>query len=90
MRQQLQYPSSEFPGYGVFPGEVDQEDGSQPFIGATGTDGSGSGVYPSDPLAGAVLNGGFPASGQISNAASSGIMTMPTAFDPHYNLGYPS
>ena len=72
----------------MFPGEMDQEDGSQPFIGAS-TDGSGSGVYPSDPLAGAVLNGGFP-SGQISYAASSGMLTMPTAFDPHYNLGYPS
>ena len=88
MKQQLQYPSSEFPGGGVFPGEVEQDDGCQPFIGAS-MDSTGSGVYPSDPLAAvAGGSGGFP-SGQISYA-STDMMTLPTAFDPRYNLGFPS
>ncbi|KAL8576031.1 hypothetical protein ACOMHN_052049 [Nucella lapillus] len=40
---QVTYPSSEFPGGGVFPGEVDQDDGFAPFTGGLESAGFPSG-----------------------------------------------
>ena len=88
LRSQLQYPGSEFPGGGMFPGEF-EDDGSHPYIGAleSGMYPSESGVYPSDPLVFSNGQGGFQPSGS-SFLPTVDTMTMPGSFDPNYNAGY--
>ncbi|XP_076456590.1 uncharacterized protein LOC143290916 [Babylonia areolata] len=81
---QFMYPSCEFPGGGAFPGEIEQDDGSAPFVSGLEQDAS------SDPASfiggGAILPG---AGGQGSFLPAADTMYTPGEFDPHYNAGYP-